>query len=443
MRPRHGVCARAVRQAVAAMAVVAATAGTAAAAAPAGHGQGAVRPRPAAHAIGGPLLASHGTVVRYPQRHALALPAVPASAYVIANADTGEVLAAKDPHGRFGPASTLKVLTAVTLIPRLNPDMEVLVSRRAADAEPFDAGLIAGRTYKASDLFTALLTMSANDAAVALTQATGSLRTGMALINAEARRLRADDTVAKQPNGLPAAGQVESAYDEALIARQALRDPDFMKYDSTRSARFQVKPHHWETLVNQNWLLTRYRGGIGGKIGWTQTSEATYVGLARRHGVTLIVTIMHCTPLQEITSAVKLLNWGFAMDGKVRPVGVLVGPLAARHLRQSGNAVSTTRQAAGVPAVRPASASLAGYAVAAGIVAAVSLGLAGVILRRRAYSGSTAAGRRSLRYSSGTTQPEGQDWSAGVPSGWLGLRDVLALLVLARTPAADHRAGQP
>jgi D-alanyl-D-alanine carboxypeptidase (penicillin-binding protein 5/6) len=312
---------------------------------------------------------------------------------VIANADTGQVLAAQDPHGKFGPASTLKVLTAITLIPRLNPNAMVPATRLATSAEPMSAGLITGRRYKVSDLFTALLTISANDAAVALTQATGSFARGMALINAEAHHLQAYDVVAKQPNGRPAAGQVESAYDEALIARQALATPAFMKYDSTLSARFEVKPRDYETLVNQNWLLTKYPGGIGGKIGWTISSEATYVGLARRHGVTLIVTILHCTPLQEITSAVKLLNWGFAMNAKVKPVGVLVPPLAsaparhatARPARRPGPAAAAGAAGPG----RPGSSWPGGYVLAAGAVVVGGLGFGGLARSRRRL----AAGR--------------------------------------------------
>jgi D-alanyl-D-alanine carboxypeptidase (penicillin-binding protein 5/6) len=298
--------------------------------------------------VGGPLMASGGIVVHYPSRNYWRLPKVPAAAYVIANAATGQVLAAKDPHGQFAPASTLKVLTAITLIPRLNPDAMVLATRRAADTEPNDVGLIAGRHYQVSNLFTALLTISANDAAVALTQATGSLAKGMALINAEARQLQAYDVVAKQPNGLPAAGQVVSAYDEALIARQAVAMPAFMRYDSTLAARFRVKPRHWVTLVNQNYLLTQYRGGIGGKIGWTVKSEATYIGLARRHGVTLIVTLLHCTPLAEIASGERLLNWGFAMAGRVRPVGTLVPPLptAAQVAAKRASAARAAERAA-------------------------------------------------------------------------------------------------
>ena len=214
--------------------------------------------------VGGTQLAGTGVIVNYPSRHAPPLPAVPASAYVIADAGTGQVLAAKDPHGEFGPASTLKVLTAITMIPLLNPNGTVLATPLAASMPANVVGLIAGHRYQVADLFRALLLISANDAAVALTQASGSFAKGMALINAEAHHLQAYDVVARMPNGLPAPGQVVSAYDEALIARQALSIPAFMQYDSTLAAKFLVRPHHWVTLVNQNYLLTQYRGGIGG-----------------------------------------------------------------------------------------------------------------------------------------------------------------------------------
>ena len=277
--------------------------------------------------IGGAQLASPGIVVNYPASGARKLPKVPASAFVIADANTGQVLAARDAHGEYAPASTLKMLTAITLIPRLKANATVLATKRSASVQPNDVGLIAGHRYRVADLFRALLLISANDAAVALTQATGSFDHGMALINTEARQLQAYDVAAKQPNGLPARGQVVSAYDEALIARQALALPAFMHYDSTLAARFKVKRRKWVTLVNQNTLLTQYRGGIGGKIGWTVKSKATYVGMARRNGVTLIVTVLHCKPLKEITSGERLLNWGFAMAGKIKPVGELVKPL--------------------------------------------------------------------------------------------------------------------
>jgi serine-type D-Ala-D-Ala carboxypeptidase (penicillin-binding protein 5/6) len=338
----------------------------------------------AARTIGGPLMASQGVVVHQPASGGLPVPAVPASAWVVANADTGQVLAARDPHGLFGPASTLKVLTAVTLIPLLNPDGMVVASKLAASQQANVAGLIAGHAYKVSDLFQALLLISANDAAVALTQATGSFARGMALINAEARHLQAYDVVAKLPNGLPAAGQVTSAYDEALIARQALTLPAFMRYDSTLAARFEVSPHDWETLLNQNYLLTQYRGGIGGKIGWTVSSEATYVGLARRGGVTLIATVLHCTPLQEITSAEQLLNWGFAMNGKVAPVGELVSPLVpVTTVRHESRPLARPRTVALSSAQPAGSGNASGYVLAAIGVLVAGLGIASLARTRR------------------------------------------------------------
>jgi D-alanyl-D-alanine carboxypeptidase (penicillin-binding protein 5/6) len=81
------------------------------------------------------------------------------------------------------------------------------------------------------------------------------------------------------------------------------------------------------TLYTQNTMLSSFRGDLGGKIGWTTPARATFIGWARRGGTTLVVTILHCTPLTELTYATRLLRWGFAMDGTVRPVGHLASPL--------------------------------------------------------------------------------------------------------------------
>jgi serine-type D-Ala-D-Ala carboxypeptidase (penicillin-binding protein 5/6) len=307
---------------------VLATAGAVLAAAAVAAPAAAASPPPAATGpvIGGAQLAGHGVLVNYPSGSVPRLPNVAASAWVIADAGTGQVLAAKDPHGWYRPASTLKVLTAISLIPLLNPNATVVASKQATTVSPNIVGLLAGHAYKVSDLFTALLTISANDAAMALAQATGSLSQGMADINAEARHLQADDTVAVTPNGLDAPGQHTSAYDLALFARQGLQMPAFLKYDQTTGGLFRISKKKSVGLWNQNTLLATYPGAIGGKIGWTSAAGATYVGMARRHGVTLIVALLHCPALTEVDAGKSLLNWGFAVDGKVSPVGTLVGP---------------------------------------------------------------------------------------------------------------------
>jgi D-alanyl-D-alanine carboxypeptidase (penicillin-binding protein 5/6) len=335
--------------------------------------------------VGGPQLAGHGVIVNYPARGARPLPQVRASAYVIADAGTGRVLAAKDPHGWYPPASTLKVLTAIALMPVLNPGQRVVATRRAADVTPSKVGLIAGDSYRISDLFKALLLISANDAAISLAQATGSYTRGVALMNAEARHLRAGDTVAKRPNGLDAKGQHISAYDLALIGRQALAIPAFMHDESLPVATFPRRPDHRPVkLWNQNTMLQTYRGDLGGKIGWTTPAKTTFIGWAQRNGHTLIVTILHSRPLAEMVYAARLLNWGFAMDGKVRPVGMLVRPLPAVVSAARGH-----RPLAGHlprPVARLAGPGLPGVPLAAGLGTlglAVLTGTAVVLFTRR------------------------------------------------------------
>jgi serine-type D-Ala-D-Ala carboxypeptidase (penicillin-binding protein 5/6) len=328
-------------------------------------------------AIGGAQLSGRGVLVNYPSRAVPRLPKIKASAWVIADAATGQVLAAKDPHGWYRPASTLKVLTAISLIPALNPNAMVVASKQATTVSPNIVGLLAGHSYKVSDLFTALLTISANDAAMALAQATGSLSQGMTVINAEARHLQADDTVAITPNGLDAPGQHTSAYDLALFARQGLNMPAFLKYDQTTSAQFKISKKKSVGLWNQNSLLATYPGALGGKIGWTAAAGATYVGMARRHGVTLIVTLLHCPALTEINAGKSLLNWGFAVDGKVRPVGTLVGPLPPPAPSPSRPARSD-QQGAGQQADRAQSVGSGPSALAAAGFSCVALLAAGI-----------------------------------------------------------------
>ncbi|MGE5136229.1 MAG: D-alanyl-D-alanine carboxypeptidase family protein, partial [Gemmatimonadota bacterium] len=344
--------------------------------------------------IGGAQLAGRAVVVSYPARGARLLPYVRASAFVIADAGTGQVLAAKDPHGWYRPASTLKVLTAITLMRALSPDATVIASRRAAVAEPSKVGLIAGDSYRVSDLFRALLMISANDAAIALVQATGSYGKGMAMINAEAHHLRADDTVAVTPNGLDAHGQHVSAYDEALFARQALQIPEFMRDEGLRVVKFPLKPHHRPiTLYTQNTMLSTFPGDLGGKIGWTTAAGATFIGWARRHHHTLVVTILHATPLTELQTAATLLSWGFSVDGRIAPVGTLVSPLPVatarpRHPARRQPARRAVAHAAAAPGRSPVLPIAAG---AGTFVAALLLGLGITAAVRRSRTGTRRA----------------------------------------------------
>src|SRR5436305_1253841 len=181
--------------------------------------------------VGGPLLAGPGVVSSLVPGVAPP-PAVKASSYVIGDLDTGEILAAKDAHGRFAPASTLKTLTALTFIPRYPPSYGIQATYADAAVDGTKVGVVPGQWYSADSLFKAMLMMSANDAAMTVATGKQSLPTALRMMNAQAAQLHADDTVAKTPNGLDARGQSSSAYDLALISRAALALPAFRTYVS-------------------------------------------------------------------------------------------------------------------------------------------------------------------------------------------------------------------
>ncbi|MEV0581738.1 D-alanyl-D-alanine carboxypeptidase [Nonomuraea sp. NPDC050310] len=272
--------------------------------------------------VGGDLLGSRGLVrpegVKAP-------PKTKATSYVIAEAGSGDVLAAKDAHGRYLPASTLKALTALTLIPKLDPALRVKPSATAVNQEGSAVGLVSKPLYKVDDLFRALMMSSGNDAAMALAEVNGGLAKTLQDMNAVAHRLQANDTVAKTPSGLDKPGQSSSAYDLALIARAGLRNPAFARYISTKVSRFPA-PKKWYEISNHNKLLWNYKGMVGVKNGWTSKAQGTFVGAATRNGKTIIVAIMRHEGYfwNEVAD---LLDWGFAASGKVVPVGRLVEPL--------------------------------------------------------------------------------------------------------------------
>ena len=264
---------------------------------------------------------------------------------MVADADTGDVLAARDPHGRYTPASTLKVLTAVTELPRLDPNRMVTPNPADLLVEGNKAPLDAATSYPVHDLFAYLMLRSANDAANVIASLDGSRAQTLARMNAEAHRLRADDTTAMTPNGLDETGQASSAYDLALIARAALARPELARLVSTPRITVTGRAGRPTTIAPENKLLLLYPGAIGVKTGYTTRSGGTFIGAARRDGHTLIVTLLHATP-HYYPEAEHLLDWGFAARGRVVAVGTLVAPSGPAPAAP----VSSGRKAAADPA---------------------------------------------------------------------------------------------
>lgn len=283
-------------------------------------------PAGAAEPIGGADLAGAGTSVHLLDG-AQALPDVQAETWLIADATTGRVLAAKGAHVRRAPASTLKTLLALTVMPQVSADRTITVGPKVTSIGGTRVGLGRGRTYSLDQLWYAVFLPSANDAAVAVAKLNGGVAHTIEQMNATAQRLQALDTVAKTPNGLDQPGQLSSAYDLALIARAGMARADFAKYAGTARTSFPDASGTGEhTITTTNRLLLHgWPGMLGVKTGFTTRAGRTYVGMAKRGDTTLLVTLMGIhEPSEE--AAKKLLKWGFANVDKVTPVGQLVAP---------------------------------------------------------------------------------------------------------------------
>lgn len=258
-------------------------------------------------------------------------PQVLAKSFVVADATSGQVLAAKGAHVQSRPASTLKTLTALTLHPRLSP--EQVYRARPADAaiEGSRVGIVAGATYPVRDLFAALFLRSGNDAASALANAAGGEAVTVAAMNRLASELGARDTVARNPSGLDADGQLTSAYDLALIGRAALENPAIARYAVLRRQAFpgampapgRARPTF--EIQNKQVFVQTYPGAVGVKNGYTSKARGTLIAAARRGGRTVLVTLLHSEG-NIWREAAALSNWAFQHGADVSPVGRLVRP---------------------------------------------------------------------------------------------------------------------
>jgi D-alanyl-D-alanine carboxypeptidase (penicillin-binding protein 5/6) len=286
-----------------------------------------------AEPVGGRQLAASGVIVNL-RPGVPAPPVMPGASFLVADMVTGQVLAAKAPHVRRLPASTLKTLTALTLIPRLDANRMVMVRPADVAVEGTHVGILPGTAYSVRTLLQGLLIASGNDAAYALARANDSIAGTLAQMNATAARLDALDTVARDPSGLNRPGQSTSAYDLALIGRAAMKLPALRAYVATKRVLFpggrasSGKLVPASLITNHNTLLLHYRGAIGIKNGYTIAAQQTFIGAATRAGRTYIVTEM-ASPNGSWRPTAALLDWAFAHGSALTPVGKLVEPRVA------------------------------------------------------------------------------------------------------------------
>ncbi|GJF14097.1 D-alanyl-D-alanine carboxypeptidase [Mycolicibacterium cyprinidarum] len=239
---------------------------------------------------------------------AQALPDGPAKAWLVADLDTGRVLASRDPYGTYAPASTIKVLLATVVLDHLRPESFARANASHTEVECSCVGLKPGQAYTTRQLLEGLLMVSGNDAANMLADMLGGQQVAVAAMNRKAALVGARSTKAGSPSGLDGPGweSVTTPHDLAVIMRAALKYPLIAQIMRQPTAQFPGK-----TLTNQNELLTRYPGDLAGKTGYTDLARKTYLGAAQRGNQRLVVVQMYGTG-DLYGQAISLLDWGFS-----------------------------------------------------------------------------------------------------------------------------------
>jgi D-alanyl-D-alanine carboxypeptidase (penicillin-binding protein 5/6) len=237
-------------------------------------------------------------------------PPVHASAYIIEDARTGEVLGSSHAHAHLPIASLTKMMTVLLALEHHKLTDVVTVDRRASIVGESTINLRAGEQLTVRDLIKGALIQSANDAAAALALSMAPDFSSFArLMNAKAAALGLHDTHFVRPDGLDVADHYSSAADMTKLARILMR---------TRFVRDTVDEQTatiagGRTLYTWDDLLSIFPRTIGVKTGHTAQAGWCQVAAARGPGVTIYATLLG-GPTRSVRNIdlESLLIWGLA-----------------------------------------------------------------------------------------------------------------------------------
>ncbi|MDL2281443.1 D-alanyl-D-alanine carboxypeptidase, partial [Selenomonadales bacterium OttesenSCG-928-I06] len=230
--------------------------------------------------------------------------------------ENGVILYEKNPHEKLPPASVTKIMTLLLAIEavesgKISLDDKVKTSKNAHEQGGSQIWLEVGEELSVHELLIAVAVVSANDAAMAILEHIyGTEENGVMAMNDKAKSLGLLNTNFVNPNGLPAEDHYMSAYDAALIAREAIKHPLYMELCSIKEYWLR-EDKNW--LVNTNKLLWWYEGADGLKTGWTQDAKYCFVGTAKRSDLRLISVIFKSEePRSHLRESMRLLDWGYS-----------------------------------------------------------------------------------------------------------------------------------
>lgn len=235
-----------------------------------------------------------------------------ARAAVIMDVASCRVLYSKNMTEKLAMASTTKIMTTLVAIESGKLDDTVKVSRKASYTEGSSIYLREGEMHTVRDLLYAVMLRSGNDASVAVAEHVGGSVEGfVALMNKKAQEIGVNNTHFDNPHGLDSKNHYTTAYDLALIAAYALRNPTFAEIVGSKKKTIEGPPgENWDrVMINKNKMLWQFEGGNGVKTGFTNKAGRCLVSSATRNGMQLVCVVLNCGPMWNDSAA--LLENGF------------------------------------------------------------------------------------------------------------------------------------
>ncbi len=242
---------------------------------------------------------------------------------VLMELSSGQILYEKNPDEARRPASVTKIMTMLLVFDaiqdgKLSLDDEIVVSAHAASMGGSQVYLEEGEVQSLEDLLKCMIVSSANDAAVAVSEAvTGSEEAFVQMMNDRAKELGMEHTHFENVCGLEAKDHMMSAKDVALLSRELiLTHPEVFDYTTIWMDTIIHKTAKGESefgLANTNKFLKKYEGANGLKTGYTSDAGFSMSATATKNGMTLIAVVMGSTTKEiRYEDARKLLDYGFA-----------------------------------------------------------------------------------------------------------------------------------
>ncbi len=239
-----------------------------------------------------------------------------AASAILMDAASGQIFYEKEAHKELAPASVTKIMTLLVAADavaseKVNLTDKVIASENASKLGGSQIYLEPGETFTLEQMLIAIAVGSANDGCVAVAEhICGTHEAFVEEMNNKVQALGLKNTHFVNAYGLPAEGHYTSAYDLAIMSKEALKYPLIRKLTSIKE--YDLRDGKFK-LWNTNKLLWWYPGTDGFKTGWTNEAKYCLASTVERNGLRLICVVMGVPQVRgHFAESMKIYNYGFA-----------------------------------------------------------------------------------------------------------------------------------